>query len=50
MTSLTDGTNGTDERRATGDESLSSWDQAMRHIDGPTLFVLQGMIGSGKST
>jgi predicted kinase len=40
---------GEPEPRATGHESLSSWDRAFRHIDGPTVFILQGLMGSGKS-
>ena len=42
MTGLTEGT--------LSDEALSSWDRAYRHIDGPTVFVLQGLLASGKST
>jgi predicted kinase len=28
----------------------SSWDRAMQYADGPTLYVLQGLLGSGKSS
>ena len=32
------------------DTALSSWDAAVVHADGPTLYLLHGFLGSGKST